>query len=416
MASAELPPRIGRYEPLLPIGTGGMATVYLARAPIADGVSREVALKLVHPHLRASEAAARELVEEAKLAARIVHPNVVAVREVGEDALGIYLVMDYVEGATLARLVRAAAARERELPLPILLRILVDALAGLHAAHELRSEDGTPLGLVHRDFSPQNVLVGLDGVTRLTDFGIARAATRANVTSTGLVKGKLGYLSPEQAQGLPLDRRSDVWAAGVVAWELFAGRRLHAPDAEPVATMLKIAGETPPRLSSLRPELPPLLDQAIATALSLEPGRRWPSAAELGAALAGLGAAEAEEVGDFVRDLCGDELRARQDAHRRPTIPAAAPRRPRRWPIALTAAGALAILAAVLLSSTTNERPPPPAPVADEPAQAADPPPLAIVAEQDAAIAEPPPAPRRTAQPRARTAPRAPSLGPNPYR
>jgi serine/threonine-protein kinase len=162
-----IPARVGRYEILLPIASGGMATVYLARARGASGFEREVALKLTHTHLREEESFAHDLVEEAKLASRIRHPNVVSVNDVGDDPVGVYLVMDYIEGETLSGLLRLAGRTETPLPINVSLRVVVDALAGLHAAHELTDENGAPLGLVHRDFSPQNILVGLDGCPRL---------------------------------------------------------------------------------------------------------------------------------------------------------------------------------------------------------------------------------------------------------
>lgn len=411
--------RVGRYEPILPIGTGGMATVYLARAPLADGVAREVALKVVHPHLRESEEAASTLIEEAKLAARIRHPNVVPVREVGRDEAGIFLVMDYVEGATLAELVKTGP-----LPLPIAARILADALAGLHAAHELASDDGKPLDLVHRDFSPQNVLVGADGVTRLTDFGIARAASRAGVTSAGVVKGKVGYLSPEQALGKPLDRRSDVWAAGVVAWEILAGRRLYVVEDDPMGMILRIVSETPPRLRTVRPELSALVDQAVATALTLDAARRWPNADELARALAeGLrvhgGAAEREEVGELVRARVGDSLAERRECYRSRVVAAAPqPRKPSRRVLGLSlGVAAIAAVTALGWAAVRTE-----APVASEPAR--PPPPPAPIVPASSVVAAPAPeasepiapAPPRAPRTRAAAKKRAPALGPNPYR
>jgi len=313
--STPFPERLGRYELLLPIATGGMATVYLARARGVAGFEREVAVKLMHPHLRADPAdgAATELVEEAKLAARIRHPNVVAVLDVGDDPHGIFLVMDYVEGETLSSLLRSAAQSDVPLPPPIALRILGDVFAGLHAAHELTTESGRPAAIVHRDFSPQNILVGTDGVARLTDFGIAKAATRAGHTQTGFVKGKVGYMAPEQARGRPLDRRCDVWAAGVVAWEVFAGRRLYTPGVEAVATVLQIISERAPALSSVRAETPAALTRAIASALEPDVDARCPSADELRRrifeAWGSIRPAEHAEVAAHVSRLAAPRLR-----------------------------------------------------------------------------------------------------------
>ncbi|HQP39033.1 MAG TPA: serine/threonine-protein kinase, partial [Polyangiaceae bacterium] len=201
-AASFAPDHVGRYEILLPLGTGGMATVYLARVLVVEDLYRNVALKLMHPHLRTDDGqSTAQLIGEAKLAASIRHPNVVPVLEVGEDPHGVFLVMDYVEGDTLSGIVRAALAGGATLPPRIVARILSDALLGLHAAHELTSAEGAPLSLVHRDVSPQNLLVGTDGISRLTDFGIAKVATQLDATASGVVKGKVGYMAPEQALG-----------------------------------------------------------------------------------------------------------------------------------------------------------------------------------------------------------------------
>jgi serine/threonine protein kinase len=289
-----------------------MAAVYLAQQRGLGGFQREVALKLTHAHLREQPNWATELLEEAKIAARIQHPNVVQVLDVDDDPLGVFLVMQYVEGDSLAGLLRHAVTVERRLPNGIGLRILDDALAGLHAAHELRDGTGNLVGLVHRDFSPQNILVGVDGVARLTDFGVAKAADRAGFTRTGTIKGKFGYMSPEQVRDRPLDRRSDVWAAGVVAWEVFAGRRLY-PSGDQASTLFRIVTEKPPPLRSVRPDVPCAVEEAIASALTIDVERRCPSAEELrqrilGAWTGQAARAERSELGAYVRAARGPEL------------------------------------------------------------------------------------------------------------
>ena len=261
-----IPERIGCYEVLVPLGTGGMATVYLARAEVVPGVPREYALKLMHAHLRGDPEWATHLLDEARIAARVRHPNVVQVVEAGDDPLGLFLVLEYVAGDTLSGLSRAVRRLDRELPLRVSGRILIDALTGLNAAHELEDEAGAPLGLVHRDFSPQNILVGIDGVGRLTDFGIAKAPG-GQVTATGMLKGKVSYMSPEQARGQRVDQRCDVWAAGVIAWELLAGRRLF-PNRNDTETLLAVVSSTPPHLREVKPEIPEALDALIAHALT----------------------------------------------------------------------------------------------------------------------------------------------------
>jgi serine/threonine-protein kinase len=313
-----IPDRVGRYDVLLPIGTGGMATVYLAQAEIVSGLQRFFALKMMHPQLQAGGGeAAAQLIEEARLTASIRHPNVVAVHEAGEDPRGVYMVMDYVEGDTLSGLIRSARSRGERLPLPIVGRILADALAGLHAAHELTDAAGRPVNLVHRDYSPSNILVGTDGVTRLADFGVAKAESRAGATASGTIKGKIGYMAPEQVLAKKLDRRADVWAAGVVAWECLAGRRLHQ-DEDQVATLFRIVQEEPPLLATERPDLPEEIGAAIAGALTRDLEHRCPTAAELRRRLlvawrAAGPLAEASEVGEHVTRVAGPQLAKRRE-------------------------------------------------------------------------------------------------------
>lgn len=314
--ASAFPERVGKYELLLPLGTGGTATVYLARTRGVAGFEREVALKLVHAHLRADEESRLHLLEEARLAARIRHPNVVPVTEVDSDACGVFLVMDYVEGEALSGLVRLLRDQNHRLPPRLTARIMNDALAGLHAAHELRDTQGNFIGLVHRDFSPQNILVGIEGVARLADFGVAKAASRTVRTKTGLVKGKVAYMSPEQARGHKVDRRCDVWAAGVVVWELITGRKLYDHE-DDVATLLSVVTEEPPRLASVMQGVPPALDEAVAYALTSDVNNRCPSAEALRCLLESAwdecgGMASTSELGAFVRQTVGHKLAERR--------------------------------------------------------------------------------------------------------
>jgi eukaryotic-like serine/threonine-protein kinase len=310
------PERVGKYELLLPLGTGGTATVYLARTRGVAGFEREVALKLVHAHLRADEESRLHLLEEARLAARIRHPNVVPVTEVDADSVGVFLVMDYVEGEALSGLVRLLRDQNHRLPPRLIARIMNDSLAGLHAAHELRDPQGQFIGLVHRDFSPQNILVGIEGVARLADFGVAKAASRTVRTKTGLVKGKVAYMSPEQARGHKVDRRCDVWAAGVVVWELITGRKLYDHE-DDVATLLSVVTEEPPRLASVMQGVPAALDEAVAYALTSDVNNRCPSAEAFRCLLESAwdecgGMASTPELGAFVRQTVGHKLAERR--------------------------------------------------------------------------------------------------------
>ncbi|NUP13911.1 MAG: serine/threonine protein kinase [Polyangiaceae bacterium] len=309
-----VPERIGRFEPLVPIGTGGMATVYLARTRLVAETYRYAALKILHQKLGADDGAGlADLVAEAKLASVIRHPNVVPVLSVEEDPPWVALVMEYVEGETISGLLRAARAKGEKIPPPVIGAILSDVLAGLHAAHEA-TDDGRPLNLVHRDVSPQNVIVGVDGRARLTDFGIAKIE-RTNATATGLVKGKTGYMAPEQIAGLKLERAVDVWAAGVVAWEMLAGERLFQGD--PMPTMLRIVNEIPPRLRTVSPEVPAAVEDVVAGALVHDPKKRPPTADAFRRAVADAwggfgGLADPAEVGRYVRRLAEEKLALRR--------------------------------------------------------------------------------------------------------
>ena len=311
----EAPARVGQYEILLPIAKGGMATVYLARAEGHGGFDRYVALKLTLPHLRRDPEFSAHLLDEAKLVAHIRHTNVVPVLDVAEDKLGVFLVMDYVAGETLGGLIKAAALQGTPLPFGVSLRILVDALEGLHAAHEHCDEDGYPLHLVHRDFSPQNILVGTDGVGRLTDFGIAKAASRASSTAAGLIKGKMSYVSPEQARGLPLDRRCDLWAAGVIAWEIICRRKLNTPNDQ--SSLISTVKRAPPLIRTVAPDAPEAIEAVIGGVLRLDRDER-PATAQLlardlaAAARASGMLAETHEVAEHVKRLAGPVLAERK--------------------------------------------------------------------------------------------------------
>lgn len=306
--SAPFPERVGWYELLAPIGAGGMATVYLGIAAREGGFQRHVAVKMIHGTAEAEPHLAADLLKEAKLAAKICHPNVVPVLDVGEDPYGLFLVMEYVEGDTLAGLRRATKRLGERIPLEIGLRIVTDALAGLGAAHDLKGKGGESLGVVHRDFSPHNILVGTDGVSRLTDFGIAKVAYTAGHTRTGKIKGKIAYMAPEQARGVKVDQRCDVWAAGAVAWEAIVGERLYDTEDE-IGALLKIVNEDPPRLRSVRPELPEELDEALHWALTRELEQRCPSADALRRRLlTAHSVADTADVAEFVRRIVGPKL------------------------------------------------------------------------------------------------------------
>ncbi|MFO0565891.1 MAG: serine/threonine-protein kinase [Polyangiaceae bacterium] len=310
--STPFPARVGYYELLAPIGAGGMATVYLGVSTSTSGVSRHVAVKMIHGTADADSQLAHDLLKEARLVAQIRHPNVVPVLDVGEDPNGLFLVMEYIEGDNFAALRRAAKRAGETIPEPIALRIVTDALAGLAAAHDLKDANGASLGVVHRDFSPHNIMVGTDGVSRLTDFGIAKVAYTGGHTRTGRIKGKIAYMAPEQARGGKVDQRCDVWAAGVVAWEAVVGERLYDTDDE-IGALLRIVNEDPPRLRDARPDLPPELDEAMHWALTRDLPLRCPSADALRRRfLSASRIADTAEVAEFVRRIIGPKLIDRQ--------------------------------------------------------------------------------------------------------
>jgi serine/threonine-protein kinase len=277
--------RGGRYEKIAEIASGGMATVYLGRALGAAGFERLVAIKEMHRHIASEDEFVEMFLDEARLAARIHHPNVVATLDVGSDEDGLFLVMEFVEGPSLQQMLKHLhRQRGQKMPIDVALRIFLDALEGLHAAHELTGEGGAPLNLVHRDVSPQNVLVSTDGIAKLTDFGVARAESRLFTTKAGNIKGKVPYMAPEQATAKPVDRRSDVFAAGALLWEMLAGRRLVKSDSE-VGMIFQVTEVLPDSPRIERPELPEPIAAACLRALEKEPAARYATAADFAEAL-----------------------------------------------------------------------------------------------------------------------------------
>jgi serine/threonine protein kinase len=312
--------RVDRYELVGELASGGMATVYLARLSGVGGFQRFVAMKRLHPHLQNEKEFVEMFLDEARLSAGIHHPNVVAILEVGASPVGYYLVMEYVEGDTLARLLARAASHGQRIPTPIALRMVLDSLAGLHAAHELKNDQGELVQLVHRDVSPQNILVGVDGIARITDFGVARASSRLTSTRVGQLKGKLAYMAPEQAKGEGLDRRADVFSAGVLIWETLAAKRLFKADNE-AATLQRVMNEPIPSLTRIAPHLSVELAQAVARGLERDPDQRFASAAEFADAIEAAadgrdGIADSRDVAAFVKETLGQELEQQRDAVR----------------------------------------------------------------------------------------------------
>lgn len=329
--------RSTRYELLDSIAAGGMAHVYLGRVQSSvHGAAlpsdpAPVAIKLLHPHLAQDPEVVALFLDEARVATRIRHPNVVHVRDVDMVGEDLVIIMEYVEGLPLSGVLKKLRARKEKMSLSAIVRVMIEVLRGLHAAHELRSEDGLPMDIVHRDVSPHNVMVGADGVSRVTDFGIATSVGRLAQTRTGGgVRGKLQYLAPEQIHRKTPDRRVDVWAAGLVLWECLTGRRLFSggTEAESIADTLR-APIRPP--SMLRTDVPLGLDDICLRALERDPARRFASAAEFADALerdAEVEVGTAEEVGALICELDGETFQRRREVlERGPTAPVTLPPR-----------------------------------------------------------------------------------------
>ena len=305
---------IGRYAMCAEIAAGGMATVHLGKLLGPVGFSRIVAIKALHPQFAKDPDFLSMFLDEARLAGRIRHPNVVSVFDVVARQGELFLVMDYVPGETLARLARGARAQNERVPLPVALAVVAGALDGLHAAHEARDESGAPLGIVHRDVSPQNILVGVDGAARILDFGVAKAVGRMQATRGDQLKGKLAYMAPEQLLRGPLDRGADIYAASIVLWELLTRERLFQGDDE--ISTYKLALDAVVRApSEVLPELPQMLDPIVLKGLARNREDRFSTARDMARALEATGLlASDREVGDWVERVAKEPLasRARQ--------------------------------------------------------------------------------------------------------
>ncbi len=312
-SSADFHGTLGRYALFGEIAAGGMATVHLGRLIGPVGFARTVAIKRLHPHLRNDPEFVAMFLEEARLAARVRHPNVVSTLDVVDEDDELFLVMEFVPGESLSRLIRRSREAGLHVPPRHLASVMCAALEGLHAAHDATSERGKPLGIVHRDVSPQNIHVGLDGVARVLDFGIAKATNRVQETRTDQIKGKVAYMSPEQLAKGPIDRRADVYSASVVLWEALTGKRLFKADDMP-ALVYAIVNDPVYPPSSEVPDLPPGLDDVVMRGLDRDPGRRWSSAREMAVALEKvLAPTPTRELGEWVRETAGELLAWRMD-------------------------------------------------------------------------------------------------------
>jgi serine/threonine-protein kinase len=310
-----LPRIVGRYALFDEIAAGGMATIHLGRLVGPVGFSRTVAIKTLHPQFAKDPEFVEMFLEEARLASRIQHPNVISTLDVATAEGEVFLVMEYVAGESLAKLVRSALKRGDRMPVEIAVSVLAGMLHGLHATHEAKNEQLEPMHIVHRDVSPQNVLVGLDGVARIFDFGVAKAAAmRSQATTDGQMKGKLSYMSPEQLNSREVDRRTDVFAAGVVAWECLTSRRLFS-GSDPGEVLAKVLTLDIPPPIEVQTNIPRGLSDAVMRALERSPEQRWQTARDFAIELERNAAHAAPHmVGDWVAQNASDAL---QDRRRR---------------------------------------------------------------------------------------------------
>ena len=294
----------GRYEILELAGDGGMARVYRAVTRGAAGFQRPVAIKRVHEHLAGSTEFVRMFIEEARVCSELDHANIVQVHDFGVDNGGYYLVMEWVDGLHLGQYVKAYVQRGERTPWRHIAAIGAQVLSGLAAAHERINGEGVHARVIHRDVTPQNILVSVTGSAKLTDFGLARAMDRARMTNPDVVKGKLSYLAPELVHGKPPSPQSDLYSLGIVLWEALAGERLYAADTD-AERIRKVREAEVPELETRRDDLPDGLIAIVHSALEREPERRFPSAEHMGHALLRLLGGEPvgpRELGQSVMD------------------------------------------------------------------------------------------------------------------
>lgn len=413
----------GQYQLLDRLAVGGMAELFLAVRVGEAGFQKACVVKRVLPYLAESPEFVQMFLDEARIAARLDHPGVVQVFELGKHEAAYFIAMEYLAGSDLVGLVRRAQEQGVQLPAAVVAKVIAQAAEALHYAHQLKDEKGQPLGIVHRDVSPSNLFVTCQGAVKVLDFGVAFAREREQRTETGHVKGKAGYMSPEQCLGHVVDARTDVWALGVVAYELLSGERLF--DGKTTAqSALAVCQKAIVPLQTLRPELPAALCAVVMRALERDVDKRWPSAQALQQALGEVTA----DLSGFLRGLFGEAwveaqlarthatgsaargggTEALQEATEAPTQigtvrdQALAPKR--RWPFAVAGLLALTMVAGGAWVATRPMEPEPtPAPVVVAP-----PPPVVPVVvpgpapekPTPAVVVEKPPRPAPVARPR----------------
>jgi serine/threonine protein kinase len=309
--------KLDRYELLCPIAEGGMASVWIARQTGKHGFEKLVAVKTILPKFAADARFQKMFVDEARIASRIEHANVAQILDVGEQHGTTYLVMEYVDGDSLSTVNRSLQKKGIKLSPGVLLRLMSEVCGGLHAAHELRNADGALLGVVHRDVSPQNVLVSTRGITKLIDFGIAKARDRgAGDTNTETLKGKVRYMAPEQAHGHNVDRRADLWAVGAIMYHFLAGKPPYDGENDVQTLLLLTSGRAPPPLpSTVHGAIASVVNRALATL----PDQRYATATEMQQALQeamaeAKASSSAAAVASFLGEHVAEPSRKRKEA------------------------------------------------------------------------------------------------------
>jgi len=274
-----------KYRVIKRLEAGGMAEVYLGEAVSVQGFRKKVAIKRVLPHLAQNQSFIEMFLDEARLSARLDHANIVSVFDISKRDDTYFLIMEFVDGVNLKRILESLTKRGQRIRLVDAVHLAIEACRGLSYAHELADEQGTPLHIVHRDISPPNIMVTRRGEVKLADFGLAKASTQIQTTDPGVVKGKFSYLSPEAANGLQVDARTDLFAMGIVLWEMLAGKRLFWGEND-YATVKLIQKANVPRLAPLNREVDEAFEEVLLKALTRDPADRYQSAREFGAALA----------------------------------------------------------------------------------------------------------------------------------
>jgi serine/threonine protein kinase len=298
----------GRYQLLERIDIGGMAEVFKAMHRGVAGFERLVAIKRIHPSIAADQQIVQMFIEEAKLAVQLSHPNIASIFDLGREGEDYFIAMEYVDGHSLKTLLERWGSRGKRLPIAAICHLMMHVTDALHHAHFAQDPIGRPLGIIHRDVSPANILISFGGEVKVIDFGLAKASNRVSQTRDGIVKGKLAYLSPEQAQGQPIDRRSDLFALGICAWEMLTMQRAfyHSDDRQTVLAIRRGVIDSPSRFA----EVPPELERIVMRALAPDPERRYKTALEI-----------REDVDDFMQAAQIEFSRAKMHGLMRQTFP-----------------------------------------------------------------------------------------------